>query len=99
MVKREATNFKLDKWHSFPVNRISWLIVYELGHTKSYLRFWSLACMYNLEFQFVWTSIIITGSSLSTCDLEKVKGAELKRLKYFNRAAKNSNRAVTVLNI
>ena len=55
--------------------------------------------MYNLEFQFVWISIIITSISLSICDLEKVKGAELKRLQYFNRAAKNSNRAVTVLNI
>ena len=47
----------------------------------------------------MWTSIIITGISLSICDLEKVKGTELKRLKYFNRAAKNSNRAATVLNI
>ena len=55
--------------------------------------------MYNLEFQFVWTSIIITGISLSICDLEKVEGTELKRLKYFNRAAKNSNRAVTVYSI
>ena len=55
--------------------------------------------MYNLEFQFVWISIIITSISLSICDLEKAKGAELKRLEYFNRAAKNSNRAVKVLNI